>query len=82
MHGPIFDRVIRSQYCQERPGECELRIMAGPDFSDHDRKQIMEAFAANVGREVDLSIVVVPDIPLTERGKLPLLISRIPADQK
>jgi len=82
MHDPIFDRVIRSQSFQDRPGECELRVMAGPDFSDHDRKQIMEAFAAKVGREVDLSIVVVPDIPLTERGKLPLLISRIPADQK
>jgi phenylacetate-CoA ligase len=74
MHGPLFDRVTRYQYYQKKPGSCTLRVMPAPGFSERDEATILKAFRAKVGEELLLTIEVVDDIPLTERGKLRLLI--------
>ena len=73
MHGTMFDRVARYQYCQQRPGVCVLRVMAAPGFSAEDERAILEAYKAKVGDELDMSIELVDDIPLTDRGKLRIL---------
>jgi len=73
MHGEIFEHVARYQYYQNEPGRCVLRVMTTPGFSEADEAAILDAYLAKVGDELDMSIEVVDDIPLTERGKLKLL---------
>jgi len=73
MHGDIFEHVARYQYYQDEPGRCVLRVMATAGFTDTDKAAIVGAYRAKVGDELDISVEVVDDIPLTERGKLKLL---------
>ena len=73
MHGDIFEHVARYQYYQEEPGRCILRVMTTPGFSESDEAAILEAYRAKVGDELDMSVQIVDDIPLTGRGKLKLL---------
>lgn len=77
MHGPMFDRVVRYQYFQEKPGELLIRILPAPGFSDKNAQAIREAYEEKVKDEVDLVVRVVDDIPLTNRGKLKILDSRL-----
>jgi phenylacetate-CoA ligase len=77
MHGSMFKNVIRYQYFQEEPGRCVLRVLPAPQFTQEDERVILDAYRQKVGDEVSFSIEVVKDIPLTQRGKLRLLDSRI-----
>jgi len=77
MHGPLFERVVRYQYFQDKPGICVLRVMASPEFTDQDHMAIESAYKKKVGEEVQFIINVVDDIPLTKRGKLKMLDSRL-----
>ena len=62
---------------QDTPGQFEIRVVPDPDFTEADRLAIAEAYAKKVGREVEFIVRVVDSIPLTERGKLKLLDSRL-----
>lgn len=75
MHGPLFDKVRRFQYFQDKPGECVLKVMAAPRFTEQDRALIEAAYRDKVGGEVRFEIRLVEDIPLTARGKLKMLDS-------
>ena len=75
MHGPLFERVIRYQYYQDTPGQCEIRVMVAPGFTERDGAAIQKAYCDKVGEEVDMRVRIVKDIPLTARGKLKLLDS-------
>jgi len=77
MHSSIFDKVMRYQYFQEKVGECELRIEVAPEFTEKDRQAIAQAYAKKIGQELTMEIAVVDQIPLTPRGKLKLLVSKI-----
>jgi phenylacetate-CoA ligase len=77
MHGPLFNRVVRYQYFQDTIGFCILKIVAAPNFTENDRSSIEDAYRKKVGTEVIFSVKVVPEIPLTQRGKLKLLDSRL-----
>ena len=77
MHGPLFERVVRYQYYQESPGFCLLKVMVAPDFTEFDRAAIERAYEDKVGEEVQFKIKVVDEIPLTARGKLKMLDSRL-----
>jgi len=77
MHGPLFERVTRYQYYQDRIGECELHIMVAPGFGEEDRLQIERAYRDKVRDQLRLSVKIVGDIPLTDRGKLKLLDSKL-----
>ena len=77
MHGPIFEKVVRYQYFQERAGFCEIRLMVAPGFSEDDRLALERAYQKKIGREVTLVARVVEDIPLTPRGKLKILDSKL-----
>ncbi len=68
--GRHIARVLRYQYYQEAPGRCVIRVMAAPGFSEADEAAILAAYRAKVGDELDMTVEVVDDIPLTERGKL------------
>ena len=77
MHGPVFEHVVRYQYYQEEPGRCLLKVVGSPVFSTQDRMAIQDAYRDKVGDEVDFTVQLVADIPLTARGKLKMLDSRI-----
>ncbi len=77
MHGAIFERVVRSQYSQDVPGICVLKVMANPEFTERDRMAIQAAYQSKVGDELQFNVVVVDDIPLTARGKLKVIESRL-----
>jgi phenylacetate-CoA ligase len=77
MHGPLFLRVVRYQYFQDMPGICSLKVMVAPEFTEKDRVAIESAYQDKVGDEVRFEVQIVQDIPLTTRGKLKLLDSRI-----
>jgi len=77
MHGPLFERVVRYQYYQDKPGICALKVMVAPGFTDEDRTTIEKAYDAKVGNEVQFNVKVVDDIPLTMRGKLKILDSKL-----
>lgn len=77
MHGPLFDRVVRYQYYQEIEGECILKVMVSPDFTEKDRKAIEIAYKNKVGDEVKFSVQVVKEISLTTLGKLKMLDSKL-----
>ena len=82
MHGPLFEKVKRFQYYQDKTGICVLKIMAAPEFAERDRMAIEIAYKIKVGEEVQFIIKTVEDIPLTARGKLKMLDSRINTNLK
>lgn len=77
MHGPLFERVVRYQYYQDKPGICVLKVMVVPEFTERDRTDIAKAYDAKVGNEVQFHVKVVEEIPLTTRGKLKILDSQL-----
>lgn len=81
MHGPLFDRVVRYQYYQEAVGVCVLKVVVAPEFTERDRLAIKAAYNAKVGDEVQFTVQIVKDIPLTARGKLKMLDSRLAVEQ-
>jgi phenylacetate-CoA ligase len=78
VHGPFYDKVLRYQYVQRRPGVMELRLMTESGFSDGDMENLKRAFSVRAGAELDVMIARVDNIPLTARGKLRRLLQEIP----
>ncbi|NOQ50959.1 MAG: phenylacetate--CoA ligase family protein, partial [Desulfuromonadaceae bacterium] len=77
MHGPLFEQVVRHQFYQDKPGVCVLRVIVAPNFTERDHRAIERAYENKVGEEVQFKIKVVDEIPLTARGKLKMLDSRL-----
>lgn len=77
MHGPLFDKISRYQYYQDIAGVCVIKVVAAPAFTEVDRLAIQCAYQQKVGDELIFKVVVVEEIPLTPRGKLKVLDSRI-----
>ncbi len=77
MHGALFERVVRYQYYQEKMGVCQIKVLPAPGFAEDDRLQIQQSYQQKVGNEVEINVICVDEIPLTARGKLRLLDSRI-----
>jgi phenylacetate-CoA ligase len=72
-----FDRVVRMQFVQERPGELELRLVTTPGFTDADASEIAASVSDLLGDLVDLSITLCEDIPLTPNGKHVMLVQKL-----
>jgi phenylacetate-CoA ligase len=77
MHGPLFERVTRYQYYQDQVGRCQIRIMVAPGFTEKNRLGIESAYRDKVGNQLDISVTITEDIPLTPLGKLKLLDSKL-----
>jgi phenylacetate-coenzyme A ligase PaaK-like adenylate-forming protein len=80
MHGSFFDNVARYQYYQDVPGTCVLKIVARDDFRELDRLAIQKAYQDKLGDGLEVLVRIVRDIPLTPRGKLKMLVSRLARD--
>lgn len=77
VHGPCFARVERHQYHQTVPGMVTLRIKPSPTYGCADSELLLETFRSKVGGALDIKLDVVPDIPLSPRGKLIRLVQEI-----
>ena len=77
MHGDLFNSVQRFQYFQDKPGEMVIKILPKKEFSSESQDLIESAYKKKVGDELQVKIRVVDDIPLTNRGKVKMLDSRI-----
>jgi phenylacetate-CoA ligase len=80
MHGPLFERVVRFQYAQQRPGRAELRLMTRSDFTRADLEGIRKAYACKTRGCLDLDVRVVENIALTARGKYRMLEAGLEPD--
>ena len=77
MHGDLFNSVQRFQYFQDKPGEMVIKILPKKEFSTDSQDLIESAYMKKVGDELQVKIRIVDDIPLTKRGKVKMLDSRI-----
>ena len=77
MHGDLFNSVQRFQYFQDKPGEMVIKIIPKKEFSSDSQDLIESAYKKKVGDELQVKIRIVDDIPLTKRGKVKMLDSRI-----
>jgi phenylacetate-CoA ligase len=78
MHGDMFANVVRYQYYQSSPGSMVIRLLVAQDFTPEEARSIELAYARKACGELTVSAQVVPDLPLTGRGKLRRLVQDIP----
>jgi len=77
MHGTLFEKVRRFQYYQDTAGICILKVMPTLGFAHRELLEIEAAYRAKIGNELQFKVVVVDEIPLTARGKLKMVDSRL-----
>lgn len=77
MHSDLFKNVSRFQFRQQREGELLLEVIPKPDYSNDDSDKICRAFLEKVGNEIDLQVIRIDNISLTNRGKYRFLIQEI-----
>jgi phenylacetate-CoA ligase len=80
MRGGILDNVERFQFYQEKKGELILKIVKGKNYTEKDTQYIMAELNNQIGDSVDLEIVFVDEIPLTEGGKQKILEQKLDVD--
>lgn len=78
MHSDLFRNVFRFQYIQSERGKLVLAVIPKVGYKSHiDNERIYSAFIDKVGQELDLEIIQVGEINLTNRGKHKFLIQKI-----
>lgn len=77
VHSNNFRNVFRFQFFQKEPGKAILRLVPKQGFSERDLKAIEKEFNAKFDRNVQVSAIVVNDIPLTKRGKFKFIDQKI-----
>jgi len=77
MHGPMFANVRRYQYYQDTAGECIIKMMVTDYFTENQSTCIRRAYEDKAGSEINFSVEIVDDMPLTERGKFKRLDARL-----
>ncbi len=82
MHSDVFDNVKQFQFYQEKKGEVVFRIVKADTYKDEDTENIKNELYEKLGKNVDLKIEFMDEIPRTKRGKHKYLIQKIPIDFK
>jgi len=77
IRGGILDNVERFQFYQEKKGELILKIVKGKNYKHQDTQNIMAELNSQIGDSVDIRIVFVEEIPLTEGGKQKILEQKL-----
>jgi phenylacetate-CoA ligase len=76
-HSDIFDNVQQFQFFQEEKGKIILKIIKRPTYTDKDTNHIIEELGKKIGKDVEITIEFVDEIPRTKRGKHNLIIQKI-----
>jgi phenylacetate-CoA ligase len=79
MHDDTFDRVVRFQFYQDRPGRAVLRLVPAAGFSASDRERIEQNLARKIDGRLQLTFQIVESIELSARGKAIYVDQRIPS---
>ena len=74
MHSSIFDSISQFQFYQRERGKVELRLVPKTSYSLRDAEAILSAFEEKMGDTVDIELLLVNNLPLTERGKFRFII--------
>lgn len=77
IHSGNMDNVLRYQFHQKEIGCCTLKIILKSIDISMDLIKIKREFYEKVKGEVDFSIEVVSDIPLTSRGKFSYIVNEL-----
>jgi phenylacetate-CoA ligase len=77
IRGGILDNVERFQFYQEKKGELILKIIRGKNYKHKDTQNIMSELNNQIGDSMDIRIVFVDEIPLTEGGKQKILEQKL-----
>jgi phenylacetate-CoA ligase len=77
VHSPVFDRVQRFRFLQERPGAAALLVLPGAGFGQADEAAILGELGGKLEGQVSLTLERVDELPLTVRGKLLFVDQRI-----
>ncbi len=77
VHSKTFRNVFRFQFFQEAPGKAILRLVPKQGFSESNRKTIENEFNSKFTGNVDVTAIVVDDIPLTKTGKFKFIDQKI-----
>ena len=77
VHSKTFQNVFRFQFFQEEPGKSILKIVPREGYCERDRKAIEREFNLKFGGNVEVSAIVVDEIPLTKMGKFKFIDQKI-----
>jgi len=69
MHSDIFKNVIKYQFVQSCPGSAELCLRVNNEFTETDKKLILDALNKKAGHAISFKIKTVDNFILTHRGK-------------
>jgi len=76
MHSDIFKNVIKYQFIQLQPGYADLCLHVRNEFSDIDKKLIIDALNKKAGHMISFHIKIVDNFIFTHRGKFKNIIKK------
>ncbi|ARR54153.1 hypothetical protein HY78_12255 [Rhizorhabdus wittichii DC-6] len=86
LHGQFLTHIIvyepgiqKYQVIQKQPDLLEIRLVAGEGYEDDCQRRIFSAIQSYMGKEVNVELSLVEDIPLTPAGKHRWIVSELGA---
>ena len=77
MHDDTFDDVLKYQFYQDTPGRAIIKVVVNKGFSDIQKNRIEKNIGQKLDGRVIVSVEIVDNIELTERGKSVFVDQRI-----
>ncbi|MFT6984894.1 MAG: phenylacetate-CoA ligase [Psychromonas sp.] len=69
MHDDTFDDVVKYQFYQDTPGVAVIKVVTNDKFSEIQAQRIVANIGGKLKGRISVSLIVVDDIALTNRGK-------------
>ena len=69
MHSDVFQNILKYQFYQSEVGKVILKIVVAENFMEKDLMEIKKQLQEKLGNNMDISVVVVEDIPINKNGK-------------
>ena len=69
--------IREAQIVQHEVGAIELRIVRGPNYGGDEERQLRLEFTKRLGKDTDVQISYVSELPRTSSGKLRFVISEV-----
>ncbi len=67
--------IVEGQVVQESPQQFTINVVVAGDFTENDRKTLLHNFQQHID-QVQVEVMVVPQIPRTASGKFRAVINR------
>jgi phenylacetate-CoA ligase len=77
VHSVEFEKVIKFQYYQDKPGKAVLKLVPNSSFGKNDLIKINDLIQKKLKGTVELKTILVDDIPLTVGGKFKFIDQKI-----